>query len=339
MAENVIRSWIRKTLTRDVAIAFLLGAIVGLVVFGWWLWPVRWTNADLTDLRPAYKESYLQAIADSYALNNNAELARTRLQQLAPPGESAGQVTAMLNDLIDRQLAAGKPDEALRLKSLSATMTLPPFASAQPTVTPTGDNNWSQLLRGLGIVFFLLLFGAGILLFLTQLQKREALRRRKSPAVQQPLSPEPEETVAPPKHSGALGQLETTYMAGEDGYDISAPLHSAAGEFLGEFGVSAIEETGNPDTKGVGAFEIWLFDKDDVRTVTKILMSERYFADPELRGKLADRAEQVQAQPGQLITLQTASLRLEAIVAELEYEDDAHASFAKLTTRMSATVV
>ena len=33
-------------------ISFVVGLLIGLVVLGWWLWPVQWTDAGPSDLRP-----------------------------------------------------------------------------------------------------------------------------------------------------------------------------------------------------------------------------------------------------------------------------------------------
>ena len=38
--EQLNRPWVR------VGIAFVVGAIFGLVVLGWWLFPVQWTDAS-----------------------------------------------------------------------------------------------------------------------------------------------------------------------------------------------------------------------------------------------------------------------------------------------------
>jgi len=76
---------------------------------------------------------------------------------------------------------------------------------------------------------------------------------------------------------------------------------------------------GSPDK--VTAFEVWLFDKNDIRTETKVLMSAHAFNDEALRSKLAPKGEPVLAEPAQVITLETASLQVTARVTEMEYGD------------------
>ncbi|MBC7261771.1 MAG: hypothetical protein H5T63_07125, partial [Chloroflexi bacterium] len=107
MADKDVSTWIRKKITTEVIIAFVLGLVIGLVVLGWWLWPVKWTNADPSDLRPSHKETYLQMIAESYALTGNTEVARSRLEALKGPGQDDADLSAMLSDLIQAQVRAG----------------------------------------------------------------------------------------------------------------------------------------------------------------------------------------------------------------------------------------
>jgi hypothetical protein len=331
MAESDFTTWIREKMTKEVVIAFVLGAVVGLVVLGWWLWPVKWTNADPADLRPSHKEGYLQMIADSYALTGNAELARARLEVLKVPGEADTALSAMLDTVTKARLDAGRADEAQRLQGLSSAVILPPPPTPQPTVAEPATTTGSQVLRIAGIVFFLFLFGAGVVLLLTQLQKREATRRRRVPLREPKLE---REFPEPAPSESALALFETTYNRGDEGYDVSTGVESSTGEFLGECGVSALEDASVGGLDGVAAFELWLFDKDDVRTEAKVLLSEGAFADETLREKLDSKGELIRAERGQVLTLVTANLRLDATITELEYEGGSSSAFAKLGARL-----
>ncbi|MBM4429294.1 MAG: hypothetical protein FJ026_02975 [Chloroflexi bacterium] len=335
MAENDIVRSIRKKITTEVAIAFVLGLVLGLFVLGWWLWPVKWTNADLSDLRASHKENHMQLIADSYALTGNSELARARLQQLKAPGEKDTDLSTALAALVRSRLDAGKADEAMRVQGLLSAASLPPVPTPQPaTGQPTAAAR-SPLLRIVGIVFFLLLLGAGVALLLGQLQKRPAVRRRSPTAAEpsfEPILEAEREVTASPVSEGFVGHFETTYSVGDEGYDASYSLESPTGEFLGDCGISALEDilAGEPDK--VVAFELWLFDKDDVRTETKILLSEGAFADEAVRESLASKGELIRAEEGQIIILETANLRMDAKISELEYDSAANSAFARLST-------
>ena len=338
MAESDVTAWIRRSLTKEVVLAFLLGILVGLVVLGWGLWPVGWTDADPTDLREIHKASYLQTIADSYALTADAEAARTRLEALVVPGEDDSSVAAQLQTLVKARLDAGRADEALRLQGLASALSLPPSSTPapsedEPTTTGTG------LQRAIGTAFFLLLLGAGVLLLLTQLQKREAIRRRRLPSATGPLDAAEEAAVgvvtAPSEQS--LGQFETAYTIGDSEYDVSTSVHSPGGEFIGEYGVSALEEVLLEEAEGISGFEVWLFDKDDVRTETKVLLSGQAFDDAAFREKVAHKGELLRAQAGQVLSLDTANLHLDATITDLEYVDDAQAAFANLTAKLEVS--
>ena len=102
--------------------------------------------------------------------------------------------------------------------------------------------------------------------------------------------------------SGAPAAL----VLGDNLFDDSFSIESAAGEFLGECGVGISEAIGVGEPKRVTAFEVWLFDKSDIRTVTKVLMSDHAYNDGNLRAKLASKGEPVLAQADVPFTLETS---------------------------------
>ena len=116
-----------------------------------------------------------------------------------------------------------------------------------------------------------------------------------------------------------MSQFMTTYMLGDDLFDDSFSIDSPSGEFLGECGVGISEAIGVGEPKKVAAFEIWLFDKNDIQTVTKVLMSEHAFVDDALRQRLTAKGEPFQADPGAEVVLETATLRLVARVVDMAY--------------------
>jgi hypothetical protein len=64
---------------------------------------------------------------------------------------------------------------------------------------------------------------------------------------------------------------------------------------------------------------LWLFDKNDIKTATKVLMSEHAFGDAGIRSRLEPKGELVEAAPQAQILLETATLQLLATVVDLEY--------------------
>jgi hypothetical protein len=111
----------------------------------------------------------------------------------------------------------------------------------------------------------------------------------------------------------------TTYNLGNDLYDDSFSIDSQSGEFLGECGVGISETVGVGEPKRVTAFEVWLFDKNDIQTVTQVLMSDHAFLDDETKQRLEAKGEPVLAEPGREMFLETATLRLVARVVDMTY--------------------
>jgi hypothetical protein len=116
-----------------------------------------------------------------------------------------------------------------------------------------------------------------------------------------------------------LSQWMTTYNMGDDLFDDSFSIDSAAGDYMGECGVGIAETIGVGSPKRVSAFEIWLFDKNDIQTVTKVLMSSHVFRDDSTREKLSAKGEPVLASSGAETVLETATLQMVARVVDMQY--------------------
>jgi hypothetical protein len=116
-----------------------------------------------------------------------------------------------------------------------------------------------------------------------------------------------------------VAQYVTTYMLGDDLFDDSFSIDSPAGEFLGECGVGISEIVGVGDPKKVTAFEVWIFDKNDIQTVTKVLMSPHAFNDPALQAKLESKGELVEIRPGSQVALETATLQMAVSVSSADF--------------------
>lgn len=115
-------------------------------------------------------------------------------------------------------------------------------------------------------------------------------------------------------------QFMTTYLHGDDLYDDSFSVETSSGEFFGETGVGISETIGGAgEAKKVAALEVWLFDKNDIRTVTKVLMTDHAFNDDAIRARLAPKGEAVLVKAGDKITLETASLRIQARIVDMAY--------------------
>ena len=279
MTAKSIGSWLRKALSIQVLAAFLLGLVIGLVVLGWNVWPVKWVDADPSDLRASQQDAYLQLVAESYALSGNADFARERLLALKKPEQTDADLTAMLESAAQTRSQAGKAEDAIRLQRLITALSLPPSgavtqptsqATLQPTLQPTPQptspptaSGGKTVLRLLGTAFFLILLAAGVMVLFTQLQKREPRRQRPVSPAPEPSTPEEEgpsvETIA--SSAGSVSQFVADFKSGDDAYDVSHGIESASGEFVGECGVSALDRTiGEPGR--FAAFDISEADAD-----------------------------------------------------------------------------
>ncbi|HFC12098.1 MAG TPA: hypothetical protein ENJ56_04580 [Anaerolineae bacterium] len=148
-------------------------------------------------------------------------------------------------------------------------------------------------------------------------------------------------TTPDPSQPQPIGGFSTTYNRGDDSFDKSFIIENGNGDFLGECGVSISEYVTTDDgARNVTAFEIWLFDKNDTHTVTKVIMSDHAFGDEATRAKLAVRGESVLASLNETIALETKALIINANVNDLVYTDTSPARgiFDRFTIDLSAWV-
>ena len=305
-------------------VAFIVGLFIGLVILGWWLWPVQWTDAAPSDLRPEFQEIYLRMAIDSYTLRPDAAVAQ---QHIAEIGENAPQILAeiaadpQLQDPNSIQQFITLSGEAVALPT-PGEATQPPEVTPEVTagVTPTTEapagttSTARKLLPWFCLITLVLALGL-VAVFLLRNRLNVKLPQIRKEPVQQAAYPEYTTTA----EETPLAQFMTTYQSGNDLYDDSFSIDSQAGEFLGECGVGISETIGVGDPKKVTAFEVWLFDKNDIQTVTKVLMSRHAFNDETVRQRLAAKGEPVPADPGHEMVLETATLRLTARVVDMSY--------------------
>ena len=116
-----------------------------------------------------------------------------------------------------------------------------------------------------------------------------------------------------------ITQTMTTYVLGDDLYDESFSIDAPSGDFLGEYGVGVSETMVSGEPKKVTAIEIWLFDKNDIKTATKVLMSAYSFNDPTIRARLEAKGELALMEKDKQVMLETQTLQLLATVVDLEY--------------------
>ncbi len=314
-------------------VAAILGAIAGLVfglIIGWGIWPVQWTDATPEVLRADLQEDYMRMMIDSLRVNGNQNLAVQRYQSL---GANAPQVFLK----IQQEPGSLDPAAILSFNQLIQAATGPIEATAPP-LEEEQSSSFSTILISIAGILILAVIVFGAFYFI-----RKVFRPRTgavSAAMQAAeVSRQTEKTdfqsmgLAPP-----VTQTMTTYVLGDDLYDESFSIDTQGGDFLGEYGVGVSETIGVGDPKKVTALEIWLFDKNDIKTATKVLMSAHAFDDLNLRARLEAKGELVMLDPQKQIILETATLQLLVTVSDLEYGDGAlppNSYFERVTLEMA----
>jgi len=299
------------------ALGFVVGLFIGLVVLGWGLWPVQWTNADPSSLRPDLQSDYLRMTVDSYIRNGggiisqaeNDALARQRYQALGEAGP------ALL-----KTIKTGYPDK----NAIDNFSTLVQATSPLVTVTPgTGQTpaKTSSLTTFLVIGGALVLFG--LLGFAAYKYLLPLFRHNPSDSPEdrerEITNPAEKTDYSTAGTDQPIAQFMTTYVLGDDLFDDSFSIDSPAGEFLGECGIGISETVGVGEPKKVTAFEVWLFDKNDIQTVTKVLMSSHAFNDVATFQRLQAKGEPFMVEHGKQVVLETAALQLVATATDMEY--------------------
>ena len=333
----------------------VLGMLIGLVVLGWGLWPLQWVDASPADLQMDYQRDYLCMMIESYIANQDNALVQLRWEGM---GENA---SAVLNTLTPAVCGFSNSDAINAFKDIVsyAPQNVPAEAleeqrSLSPAVEQpvTAEPEKTLSIVPLVILVVLTLVVGGLFVFLMKRRKAGGLRKpggHKSKQQGVKLSParradnkKPSGTIvanaSPQKKGPALAQFMTTFRQGDDLYDDSFSIDSVNGEFLGECGVGIAETIGVGDPKKVTALEVWLFDKNDIQTVTKILMSEHAGNDSAIRQRLLSKGEPIKVEPGMTFVMETASLQLEAKVIDMVYARGPlpeNSNFSRITLEIS----
>ena len=72
---NQIREYSNRPLIVGI-VAFVVGLILGLVVLGWWLFPVQWYDASPAELHSGYQDWWMRMAIISYGATGDAANAK-----------------------------------------------------------------------------------------------------------------------------------------------------------------------------------------------------------------------------------------------------------------------
>lgn len=341
-----------KALLKDyrytISAGVVLGLILGLVI-GWGIWPVQWTDLAPYHLRPDLREDYLRMAIFTATEVGDAEIATKAWAELEDTADETLQ--AVKDD--PRYLTDGQIISFEMIVGVVSIEPTPTLEATEPEEVMEDDTGPNWLFLG-GLCLVLLLVAAVVVYFLLFRTKppsdvrTETLSPRgrddrdvdfEEDEMRYPGVAEQDlEAAAKEERLMPAAQFMTTYMVGDDLYDDSFSIDAPTGEFLGECGVGISETVGVGEPKRVTAFEVWLFDKNDIQTVTKVIMSEHAHEDDKIRMRLESKGELILAEPGKQILLETATLQLEARIIDMEYGEGAapdQSFFHRLTLELA----
>ena len=310
-------------------LAGLVGLLVGItigLIYGDIINPVEWVDASMELARTDLQEDYLRMAIDSYKLYFDKSQAFERWQELGEAGP--GVLTKVIVSPGTQGLEAinSYKESVTVLDAVTQTY-------ACPEVVVGGNNNLCVFLW-LGTVTF----GGALGIFLYY-RTREPVLRRASYRTARPKANDSEEIhpfitddANPP-----LVHSMTTFVLGDDLFDESFSIDTPAGEFLGECGIGIVNTISDGSPKKVNAFDVWLFDKNEINTKSIVLMSEQAYGDDVLRTQLESKGSPVMADIGGVITLETSHLLMRVRVVDMLCEEgDPHKCeyFQRLTLEL-----
>jgi hypothetical protein len=306
-------SAIARNYLKNMRVVLILGVVLGFIlglIFAWGIWPVDVVDTTPEVMRQDLQQDYLRMTIDSYNRTGDPNRAMERWNNLGAARDRVyGQVQADPGYL--------NPADVQNFGQLVQSVTGTPIVAPAPGTTED-PGTMSQAVIYASVAILIILLGIGGLFAYRLLRKGTGAV---TPVMQaQEASRHAERTdfqslgLAPP-----ITQTMTTYVLGDDLYDESFSIDTGGGEFLGEYGVGVSETVGVGEPKKVAALEVWLFDKNDIKTATKVLMSEHAYNDPNIRARLEPKGELIVVKPQEQVLLETQTLQLLATVVDMEY--------------------
>lgn len=313
-----IKQYLTKENLIPAGVGLLIGLLIGWFAIGWGLWPVAYVDGEAQHMRSDLQSEWLKMTIQSFEKTKDIDQALARWDSL---GDGAEAVLDQLRT--DPELDVQVVNTFAEL--VTADIPAVPTTGEEPAPAPEPDDggiNWRTLIIsvcGLGFVI------VGALVYFFVIRKKGSKPDKPSAMSEaNRMNREADKTdFAADGLDVPIAQFMTTYKLGNNFYDDSFSIDSPAGEFLGECGVGISETIGVGDPKKVTALEVWLFDKNDIQTVTKVVMSDFGFEDGELRQKLSAKGDPVKAKIGDQVDLETATLLLAARVVDMEYASGA----------------
>jgi hypothetical protein len=326
---NVVSDLLERKWVLGVG-ALLLGLALGLL-YGWVISPVQWIDGESAQLREDLRVDYLRMVIDSYSLNQDENLAVARYETLGEFAETTVETVGADPGTVEAEAL-----QNFQAVIGSFAVDVPGDESPPPTAVGGSDSLLDTLIGiapyACGVVGVLALAGLGVYLVRRRITGAGPAYDEESMYDQEPAYEydyEYDQTdvdsrlVQTLDSNEPIATFRSTYSLGDDLYDDSFSIEGPGGDFLGECGVGIGDIIGVGEPKKVSAFEVWLFDKNDIQTVTKVLLSSYAHQDQETLNRLATKGDPVLAENGELFELTTESLRLEARIVDITFGEGA----------------
>jgi len=309
----------RRIILIAIGVGLTIGVGLGLV-YGYLINPVKWVDTSLEVARSDIQEDYLRMAIDAYNLHLNPSQAHYRYEELGEagvdtlekitqsPGVQGIKAVAYYRDLVLKDFIASNDNAAITPKIIEdntaylylwvSTIFLGGIVSVYYYLRTHPQEPGQQSVSGQpSKLFNLVLKGS-----------KPFLREKPLPSI--PAS----DYGIPP-----LLNFMCTYVKGEDldDFEESFSLDTDRGEFLGECGIELIHVNGEEKPAGASAFDVWLFDKNEINTKSMMLMSDRVYSDDVLRTQLETKGVPTKASIGRESIIETDHLLMKFRIVDM----------------------
>jgi len=181
----------KRSLPRNLpryALLFLAGLLVGWFVFGWWLFPIEYTQVYPNELHIDARNEYFQMAAEGYALTGDRIRAAQRLQYWNVDDELPRVINARI-----QTLESTNPEAAELLRRMAEELHL----TQTTAISKTPGQTLGEVGGSIGRMVIILLAGV-LLLVLLWVVYRRVFERQDDAIPQRAPAPEKRATTTPP---------------------------------------------------------------------------------------------------------------------------------------------
>lgn len=316
-----LKKFLQNRFVITAAISLAAGLVFGLV-YGYIINPIEWEDASMDMARTDLQEDYLRMAIDSYRIHGNELLAVTRWREL---GEAAN---ALLEKIKYSPGDQGWEAVYEYEKAVTIRDARPSNIECETVSEPSNTlciSLWSGttlLVIGLAVYFYLrtrpLLAGhtakpLPVFKRLETWMPPQVRPSRTDNDMDDVLESEKERFLKNPP----LVNHIWTFVMGDDQYEESHSIDAKSGDFLGECGIEIAKTLDNSSPKKATAFDIWLFDKNEINTRSIILMSHNAYDNDILRTQFEMKGMPVLAEIGKEIEIKTDHLLMQMRVLDM----------------------